>query len=222
MSGYTPVSTGYDAHAAARHGFDMAAAAKRAVDLSIPSDEEMVEDVGGYPQQVPQGIGSGYYGKSSGTDQTQTGHGRRASSSTEANRHDPLYRAGRGKSPENVPAGNWTSPLINSTHTAPGMPESRDKTLPHTPPRSHVPAREDKTSHGTGPHIGDSPPKNVSAREQELFNKWRNTFCEYAATRNEEIMERARAACEKYKVGVDEAADEREFLIRNQSEIELN
>ena len=35
-------------------------------------------------------------------------------------------------------------------------------------------------------------------------------------------MERARAACEKYKTGVDEAADEREFLIRNQSEIELN
>ena len=58
MSGYTPVSTGYDAHAAARHGSKMAAAAKRAVDLGIASDEEMVEDEGGYPPQVPKGTGS--------------------------------------------------------------------------------------------------------------------------------------------------------------------
>ena len=47
MSGYPPVSTGYDAHAGVRHGQAMAQAAFAAVNTSIPSDEEMIEDTPG-------------------------------------------------------------------------------------------------------------------------------------------------------------------------------
>ena len=52
MSGYKPVSTGYDAHAGAGHRVQMATAAEEAVNLSIPSDEELVEDIG----QCSQGV----------------------------------------------------------------------------------------------------------------------------------------------------------------------
>ena len=48
MSGYPPVSTGYDALAGVRHGQAMATAAFAAVNTSIPSDEEMIEDTPGF------------------------------------------------------------------------------------------------------------------------------------------------------------------------------
>ena len=44
MTAYTSVSTGYDAHAEARHRAQMAQAAVEAINLNVPSGEEMIED----------------------------------------------------------------------------------------------------------------------------------------------------------------------------------
>ena len=63
MSGYPPVSTGYDAHAGVRHGQAMAQAAFAAVNTSIPSDEEMIEDTPGMSRPPPNGGGMTRYGK---------------------------------------------------------------------------------------------------------------------------------------------------------------
>ena len=53
-----------------------------------------------------------------------------------------------------------------------------------------------------------------------MHEKWRTVFCEYAATKNNEIMEKAKAAWMQYKQNQDDTSDEIEFLIRNQSEID--
>ena len=45
MNAYTPISTGYDAHAEAPHRAQTAQAVNEAaVNLNVPSDEEMIED----------------------------------------------------------------------------------------------------------------------------------------------------------------------------------
>ena len=100
MSGYTPVSTGYDAHAGARHGAAMAAAAREAVNLSIPSDEEMIEEHGQWSQRFPKGNFIAHYGKSSGKGPDGNGFGLNMHSNAELHRHDPLYRDDRRQPPE--------------------------------------------------------------------------------------------------------------------------
>ena len=102
MLGATPLSTGYDAHAVARHQHSMAQAANAAVNLNLSFDDELVEDANEkISQRVPKGAVFGGYGKSSG----KANVGRNAnvpqmSSSTERHRHCPLGGADRNKSPE--------------------------------------------------------------------------------------------------------------------------
>ena len=67
MPGATPLSTGYDAHAVAKHQLSMAQAANAAVNLDLSFDDEMVEDVNeNFSQRVPKGTVFDGYGKSSG------------------------------------------------------------------------------------------------------------------------------------------------------------
>ena len=113
MSSVPPGSTGYEAHAAVSLGFGMGAAARRAVDLGVPSDEEMVED-DRYDMQQPGGYYPGHYGKSSGA--RSSGYGR-FSSSPDLNRHDPLH-GGRRKSPEQFGQSYAMPVAAGSSNTA--------------------------------------------------------------------------------------------------------
>ena len=65
MNAYTPLSTGYGAHAEARHGAQTAQAVVEAVNLNVPSDEEMTEDSDNVfgVQCIPKGMVVDRYGK---------------------------------------------------------------------------------------------------------------------------------------------------------------
>ena len=52
--------------------------------------------------------------------------------------------------------------------------------------------------------------------------KWREVFCEYAKTRDKQIIEKAKAAFSQMKQSVAEAAEEHVYLIRIQAEIDKN
>ena len=85
-------------------------------------------------------------------------------------------------------------------------------------PSSNIP-----TAARTGssrPHIGDSPPRNDAERDEHFENKWREVFHQYVATRNQELIEKAKEACMKAKHNIEEAAAEREYLIRNQAHLD--
>ena len=224
MLGATPLSTGYDAHAVAKHQLSMAEAANAAVDLDLSFDDEMVEDVNAnFSQRVPKGTVFGGYGKSSG----KANVGRNAnvsqmSSSTERHRPCPLGGTDRNKSPE--PTITYTydfskpieyDPIHLNTYNSDREGQT-SQMLPH--PSPNIP---NATSTGDSrPHIGDSPPRDDAERDKIYHATWRQVFCEYADVRNREIIEKAIEALAIATHNIEEAAAEREYLIRNQAHLE--
>ena len=104
MNAYTPISTGYDAHAEARHRAQTAQAAVEAVNLNVPSDEEMIEDSDNVfgVQCIPKGMVVDRYGKSSGKGISRNAYGLTMNSLPELHRHDPLGLSDRSQSPDPV------------------------------------------------------------------------------------------------------------------------
>ena len=151
MLGATPLSTGYDAHAVAKHQLSMAQAANAAVNLDLSFDDEMVEDVNENSSRcVPKGAVFGGYGKSSG----KANVGRNAnvphmSSSTERHRHCPMGGADRNKSPE---------PTITYAYEF-SQPIEYDPVLLNT----YNSDREGQTSQML-PHPSPNPKRNLNRR----------------------------------------------------------
>ena len=162
------------------------------------------------------------YGKSSGKGLSRNAYGLEMNSLPELHRHDPLARADRSKSPETVITYTYDfkQPLAYHPHNNPTSNDYRgDQTpqiVPHTSP--NIPAAASTGS--TRPHIGDSPPRDDAARDEHFENKWREVFCQYAATHDKEIIQQTKAACMKAKHNMEEATAEREFLIRNQAHLD--
>ena len=104
MNAYTPISTGYDAHAEARHRAQIAQAAVEAGNLNVLSEEEMIEDSDNVfgVQCIPKGMVVDRYGKNSGKGISRNAYGLQMNSLPELHRHDPLGRADRSKSPDPV------------------------------------------------------------------------------------------------------------------------
>ena len=98
MNAYTPISTGYDAHAEARHRAQTAQVVNEAaVNLNVPSDDEMIEDSDNVfgVQCIPKGMVVDRYGKSSGKGISRNAYGLKMNSLHELHRHDPLGHADR-------------------------------------------------------------------------------------------------------------------------------
>ena len=217
MNAYTPVSTGYDAHAEARHRAQMAQAAVEAVN-GIPSDEEMIEDYGNVfgNQCFPKWKVVDTYGKSSGKGQSRNAYGLEINSNPELYRHDPLGRADRSQSPETVITYTYDFKKPIEYHPNTNNTENRDRgdQTPHIVPHGHsspnIPWQAAASTGSERPHIGDSPPRNDAARDEHFKQKWREVFCQYAATHDKEIIEKTKAACMKVKNNMEEAAAERE------------
>ena len=169
MSGYPPVSTGYDAHAGVRHGQAMAAAAFAAVNTSIPSDEEMIEDTPGMSGPPPNGGGVVRYGKSSGKGLPINRYGLDMSSAPELYRHNPLESVARRQSPDAYVTWSYDipQPISYHPHNTPAVGRG-DNTLQNqsrmdtdmTVPVSPVSGR-------TRTHIGDSPPRQETDSEKD-------------------------------------------------------
>ena len=171
MLGATPLSTGYDAHAVAKHQLSMAQAANAAVNLDLSFDDDMVEDVNeSFTQCVPKGTVFGGYGKSSG----KANVGRNAnvpqmSSSTERHRHCPMGGAARNKSPE--PTITYTydvskpieyDPIQLNTYNSDREGQTSHM-LPHPSPNPNATSAGDSR-----PHIGDSLPMDDAERDKIL------------------------------------------------------
>ena len=111
MSGYPPVSTGYVALAGVRHGQAMATAAFAAVNTSIPSDEEMIEDTPGCVNEpLLNGSGVARYGNSSGKGLPVNRYGLDMHSAPELYRHNPLERVDRRQSPDTYVTWSYDIP----------------------------------------------------------------------------------------------------------------
>ena len=93
MNAYTPISTGYDAHGEARHRAQTAQVVNEAaVNLNVPSDQEMIEDSDNAfgVQCFPKGKVVDKYGKSSGKGISRNAYGLDMNSAPELYRHDHL------------------------------------------------------------------------------------------------------------------------------------
>ena len=220
----TPLSTGYDAHAVVRHMNSNTAPAAATTNsmLNRSSEEELVEDDNAvYSQCVPKGTVFGGYGKSSGKANNSRNATVPQLSSAEGYRHCPLGNPDRHKSPEPIisyAAGIAKpiayDPCVLNTFTS----DRADQTAQIIPPPSPSP-----TAFSTGEsrtHIGDSPPGNDSDRDQHFYHKWREVFCTCAGDRLSEVIEKAKDELQKRTTNIEEAAAEREYLIRNQAHLD--
>ena len=114
------------------------------------------------------------------------------SSAPKLYRHDSLARADRGQSPETVITYTYDFPKPIEYHPYSNPTSNRDRgdqdpqNVQHSWPT--VPAAASTGSQR--PHISDSPPRDDKARDQHFHNKWREVFCQYAATHDKEIIEK--------------------------------
>jgi len=200
----------------------MAHAATANLILNRSSDDELVEDDNAsYSQCVPKGTVFGGYGKSSGKANASRNATVPQLSSAEGHRHCPLGIADRHKSPEPIisyAAGIAKpiayDPVVLNTYNS-DREDQTSQMLPHPSPNPTAFSTGDSRT-----HIGDSPPRNDADIDRHFHAKWREVFCNFAGVRQREIIDKDKERLEKRTTNIEEAAAEREYLIRNQAHLE--
>ena len=206
----SPLSTGYDAHAVARHMDTLApAAATTNLMLNRSSEDKLVEEEKViYSQCVPKGTVYGIYGKSDGKANASRNAIVPQLSSAKGYRQCPLGGVDRLKSPEpaiSYPAGIAQpiayDPCVLNTFTS-DRADQTAQIIPHPSPNP--------TAFSTGEsrtHIGDSPPR--SDADQHYYHKWREVFCTYAGDKLSEVIEKAKDELQRRTTNMEEAAADR-------------
>ena len=144
------------------------------------------------------------------------------SSSKERHRHCPLGGVDRNQSPEPTITYTYDIPKPieydpnHSTTISSDRGGQTSQMVPH--PSPNIP---NATSTGSSrPHTGDTPPRDDDETDKIYKEKWRQVFCKYAADQHREAIEKTKDALLKATHNIEEAAATREYLIRNQAQLD--
>lgn len=140
-------------------------------------------------------------------------------SAPELYRHNPLDSVARRQSPDAHVTWSYDfpQPISNNPHNTPATGRGDNTPQTHIDTDLAVPASPISGSSRT--HIADSPPKQDTDSQKDAMYKakWRAVFCEYAKTRDQAIIEKARAAFIHIRQSVAEAAEVYAYILRMQS-----